>query len=158
MKTYSEFLTEAFDLVPQSKKEIGTEARGILTSASIKLAQKLFNDLAGTADIPDPINIERMFQSGKKTGSTTYDGNIKIHDYVWPAALKWAGNRKNKAEIKGKYFIVGPTTFHWWAAWLCNDENRIVVRPNDKELNLSCNDDFWPESWIKVLFCLGRCF
>jgi hypothetical protein len=108
MKSFSQYTQyqESFDLVPQSKKEIGTEARGILTSASIKLAQKLFNDLAGTADIPDPINIERMFQSGKKTGSTTYDGNIKIHDYVWPAALKWAKSER-KAEIKGKYFIVG---------------------------------------------------
>ena len=105
MKTYSEFFTETFDMVPQSKKEVGTEARGILSPASIKFAQKLFKDLA-TADVPDPINIERMFQSGKRSGSTTYDGNIKIHDYVWPAALKWAKSER-KAEIKGKFFIVG---------------------------------------------------
>ena len=42
MKTYSEFLTEAFDLVPQSTKEISKDAKGILTPASIKFAQKLF--------------------------------------------------------------------------------------------------------------------
>ena len=42
MKTYSEFFTETFDMVPQSKKEVGTEARGILSPASIKFAQKRF--------------------------------------------------------------------------------------------------------------------
>jgi len=51
---------------------------------------------------------------------------------------------------KCKYFIVGSTSFHWWSAWLCNDENKIIVRPKDNSLNLSCNEDFWPESWIKI--------
>ena len=49
-----------------------------------------------------------------------------------------------------KYFIVGPTSFHWWAAWLCDHDNKIIVCPENKDLNLSCNDDFWPVSWIKV--------
>ena len=49
-----------------------------------------------------------------------------------------------------KYFIVGPTSFHWWAAWLCDHDNKIIVCPKNKDLNLSCNDDFWPVSWIKV--------
>ena len=49
-----------------------------------------------------------------------------------------------------KYFIVGPTSFHWWAAWLCDHDNKIIVCPKNKDLNLSCNDDFWPESWIKI--------
>ena len=49
-----------------------------------------------------------------------------------------------------KYFIVGPTTFHWWAAWLCDHDNKIIVCPKNKDLNVSCNVDFWPESWIKI--------
>ena len=49
-----------------------------------------------------------------------------------------------------KYFIVGPTSSHWWPAWLCNHENKIIVRPKDQELNTSSNADFWPESWIKI--------
>ena len=49
-----------------------------------------------------------------------------------------------------KYFIVGPTSFHWWAAWLCNKDGKIIVRPKDNELNQSSNADFWPESWIKI--------
>ena len=49
-----------------------------------------------------------------------------------------------------KYFIVGPTSFHWWAAWLCNHDNKIIVCPKNKDLNVSCNGDFWPVSWIKI--------
>ena len=67
---------------------------------------------------------------------------------------------KNKAEnkifldfllmCKCKYFIVGPTTFHWWPAWLCNYDKKIIVCPKDKELNTSSNLNFWPDSWTKI--------
>jgi hypothetical protein len=33
---------------------------------------------------------------------------------------------------------------------LCDHDNKIIVCPENKDLNLSCNDDFWPVSWIKV--------
>ena len=49
---------------------------------------------------------------------------------------------------KCKYFIVGPSTFHWWGAWLSDYNDKIVVRP--KDLNPSNNLDFWPESWITI--------
>ncbi|MAH54304.1 MAG: alpha-1,2-fucosyltransferase [Pelagibacteraceae bacterium] len=49
-----------------------------------------------------------------------------------------------------KYFIVGPTTFHWWAAWLCNNDKKVIVRPKDIELNMSSNINFWPDSWTKI--------
>ena len=47
-----------------------------------------------------------------------------------------------------KYFIVGPSTFHWWGAWLSNFDDKICVRP--KNLNPSNNRDFWPEKWIII--------
>ena len=47
-----------------------------------------------------------------------------------------------------KYFIVGPTTFHWWGAWLSNFEDKICIRP--KYLNPSENTDFWPTNWISI--------
>ena len=49
---------------------------------------------------------------------------------------------------KCKYFIVGPTTFHWWGAWLSDFEDKICIRP--KNLNPSNNIDFWPDSWLSV--------
>ena len=29
-----------------------------------------------------------------------------------------------------KNFIVGPTTFHWWGAWLNKNVNKICIRPS----------------------------
>ena len=47
-----------------------------------------------------------------------------------------------------KYFIVGPSTFHWWGAWLSNFDDKICVRP--KNLSPSNNRDFWPEKWLII--------
>ena len=45
-----------------------------------------------------------------------------------------------------KNFIVGPSTFHWWGAWLNENQNKLCIRP--KDINLSNNKDFWPKDWI----------
>ena len=45
-------------------------------------------------------------------------------------------------------FIVGPTSFHWWGAWLNNDNNKICIRPSN--INPSKNKDFWPSNWIEI--------
>ena len=47
-----------------------------------------------------------------------------------------------------KYFIVAPSTFHWWGAWLSDFKDKICIRP--KNLNASNNSDFWPESWHPI--------
>ncbi len=47
---------------------------------------------------------------------------------------------------KCKYFIISPSTFNWWGAWLSSEENKLCIRP--KNLNLSNNIDFWPDNWI----------
>jgi hypothetical protein len=48
-----------------------------------------------------------------------------------------------------KYFIVSPSTFSWWGAWLSKRKNKICVRP--KNLNVSNNKDFWPKDWKSIL-------
>jgi hypothetical protein len=48
-----------------------------------------------------------------------------------------------------KYFIVSPSTFSWWGAWLSKRKGKICVRP--KNLNVSNNSDFWPIEWISIL-------
>jgi len=50
---------------------------------------------------------------------------------------------------KCKYFIVAPSTFSWWGAWLSKKKGKICVRP--KNLNVSNNKDFWPENWKSIL-------
>ena len=47
-----------------------------------------------------------------------------------------------------KHFIVGPSTFHWWGAWLNKTHNKICLRPS--KLNPSNNENFWPKSWISI--------
>ena len=51
---------------------------------------------------------------------------------------------------KCKYFIVGPTSFSWWGAWLSKFKDKIILRPADNILNPSNNLDFWPEKWISI--------
>ena len=48
-----------------------------------------------------------------------------------------------------KHFIVGPSTFHWWGAWLNNNPNKICLRPDEAFLNPSSNQSFWPRNWLK---------
>ena len=47
-----------------------------------------------------------------------------------------------------KYFIVGPSTFSWWGAWLSTKANKLCIRP--KYINPSNNINFWPESWTSI--------
>ena len=48
-----------------------------------------------------------------------------------------------------KHFIVSPSTFHWWGAWLNANQDKICARPPDF-LNPSNNIDFWPNSWKRI--------
>ena len=51
-----------------------------------------------------------------------------------------------------KNYIVIPSSFNWWGAWLSKSKNKIVTRPSDSyfsEFKLN-NKDFWPESWVLI--------
>lgn len=47
-----------------------------------------------------------------------------------------------------KHFIVGPTSFHWWGAYINNNPNKICIRPNN--INPSNNINYWPKDWISI--------
>ena len=47
-----------------------------------------------------------------------------------------------------KHFIVSPSSFHWWGAWLNTNESKICLYPAN--LNPSNNIDFWPKEWISL--------
>ena len=47
-----------------------------------------------------------------------------------------------------KHFIVSPSSFHWWGAWLNPNQNKICLYPSN--LNPSNNFDFWPKEWISI--------
>ena len=48
-----------------------------------------------------------------------------------------------------KHFIVGPTTFHWWSAYLSKNKNKICIKPS-LETNFSSNIDIYPNEWISI--------
>jgi hypothetical protein len=52
-----------------------------------------------------------------------------------------------------KHYIVAPTSYHWWGAYLSkNRKNSIIMRPSDEFFNdfYLNNKDFWPSSWEKI--------
>ena len=77
-----------------------------------------------------------------------------LRDYFNEKDFIFIENEKNKSLndfnlfMHSKHFIVGPTPFHWWGAWLNQNKDKICLRPND--INPSNNIDFWPKSWISI--------
>ena len=53
---------------------------------------------------------------------------------------------------QAKHFIVTPSSFSWWGAWLADNKEKIVLRPSDIHFsNFRLNNkDFWPNSWTIV--------
>ena len=53
---------------------------------------------------------------------------------------------------QSKHFIVIPSSFNWWGAWLGKSCKSIVIRPsNDHFSNFNVNNkDFWPKDWLVV--------
>ena len=85
------------------------------------------------------------------------DNFENLEQYFDPKIFTFVQNEKEKKIFldfflmrQCKYFIVGPTSFHWWPAWLCNHKEKIILCPKDLELNVSSNLNYWPESWIKI--------
>ena len=49
-----------------------------------------------------------------------------------------------------KHFIIGPSTFHWWSAYLGTNRSKICICPPEK-IKFSSNKDIFPDSWIKLI-------
>ena len=48
-----------------------------------------------------------------------------------------------------KHFIVGPSTFHWWSAYLGTNKDKLCIRP-PSNISFSSNNDIYPNDWLDV--------
>jgi hypothetical protein len=166
-------LIQEFSLINENKyltnqfyKEIKNE-----NAVSICIRQNRFSERAGNylninsierskIFVKDTINYVRKaeeFISSKIKNPKYYlwsDDFQNLREYFPKNKYTFIINNENKTLsdffllTKCKNFIVGPTTFHWWGAWLSDYEDKICLRPNN--INPSNNIDFWPNSWINI--------
>ena len=77
-----------------------------------------------------------------------------LRNYFPENKFMFIDNQENKSLndfyllLNCKNFIVGPTSFHWWPAWLNSNQDSLIFRP--KDLNASDNCDFWPNNWMSI--------
>ena len=140
-------------------------------SVSIHIRRNRFSDQNGL------ININQKEKSKNFTldilnyiNRSTEFIKKKINDpkyFIWSNDFSDFDNITNKLNIKNfeliknndpindfylfkfaKHFIVGPSSYHWWGAWLNENKNKICLRPEN--LNPSNNKNFWPDNWINI--------
>jgi len=51
-----------------------------------------------------------------------------------------------------KHFIIANSTFSWWAAWLSNNKDKIVISPSKwlRKENHDAKKAFLPENWLTI--------
>mgnify|MGYP001162921195 FL=1 len=136
-------------------------------SVSLHLRRNRFknnDDNLGDPNYTGPISFESVMNYTYR-GIDFFRQNIKNpHFFIWSDNFKdiekyFKGT--NFTYIQGKdikhdfylfqfakHFIVSPSTFHWWGAWLNSSVNKTCLRP--KDINPSSNVDFWPDKWIAI--------
>ena len=87
--------------------------------------------------------------------------NINKEDFNFEVNFVDTAKYKNILDVRAlnlfllskcKHFIVTPSTFSWWGAWLGENKDSIILRPNPNFFSLFKvnNLDFWPKNWIEI--------
>ncbi len=79
--------------------------------------------------------------------------NFKIEDYpvTYVSDLGFKNHEELFAMSLCKHNIIANSTFSWWAAWLNNNPDKMIVSPDEwfkwKKIR---NKDLLPKDWIKI--------
>ena len=141
-------------------KEKGNTVSNLSSSRALKLVTekhggKYFSSAVGEVNVVKQMKLCNAIIGGEGNGGVILkDVHLGRDSLVASIIILNMLHKENKTLndfyllTQCKYFIVGPSTFSWWGAWLSNNENKICIRP--KSINPSNNLDFWPESWISI--------
>ena len=166
IKVKKKILNE-FTIIPSNANDPYKKMLLDSNSVSLHLRRNRFknnDDNYGDPNYTGPISFENVMNYTYR-GIDFFKKNIKNpHFFVW--SDNFNGIEKyfkgaNFTYIQGKdirqdfylfqfakHFIVSPSSFHWWGAWLNKDINKICLRP--KDINPSSNIDFWPDKWFAI--------
>lgn len=76
--------------------------------------------------------------------------NLAIHNAVYVSHNQGMDSWQDMYLIsKCKHHIIANSTFSWWGAYLCANEDKIVVCP-PKLTNRGDSPDLFPDEWVKI--------
>ncbi len=80
--------------------------------------------------------------------------NLKFSDATTYVTHEYAGEKFSdylRSMIHCKHFIIPNSTFGWWAAWLNNNDDKIVIAPQTWfGSGPKDTQDIIPDNWIKI--------
>jgi len=130
---FSERILNKFDDNSKLKSDIFLKLTIDYIFRAIKLVENKINNPKFFLWSNDFTNLRNYFPSNKFT-FVDINNNKPLTDFY--------------LLLNCKNFIVGPTSFHWWPAWLNNNGKNLIIRP--KNINVSNNINFWPKNWISI--------
>ena len=76
--------------------------------------------------------------------------NLALHNAVYVSHNQGMDSWQDMYLIsKCKHHIIANSTFSWWGAYLCANEDKIVVCP-PKLTNRGDSPDLFPDEWVKI--------
>jgi len=126
----------------KQKDKLSIEKSNLFVKNTIRYIYKAIEVIKSKIDNPkfyifsnDTTNLRNFFPSQKNFVIINHLTNKPLNDFYLSTLCK--------------HFIVGPSTFHWWSAYLSNNEKKICICPAD-DLKFSSNIDIFPEEWTKL--------
>jgi hypothetical protein len=136
------------------------EGKGKNTSENIRKSENYSNEQINYINKATKLIKNKLPKAKFFLWSNDFD-NLKKHNFKFDFNVVDLSSYKNDFDIRAfnlfllsscKHFIVTPSTFNWWGAWLSKNNEKIITRPAEDFFSLFKvnNKDFWPNNWIKI--------